>query len=223
MLKCKIFIDRHLHDNFIMSNILNNQISSQSVQIAPTYSFTIALERDGVINQIVTPCVSSPDYFIPIERSLEAIALMRSKKYNIVVITDQPAAGRGFMTPQDIDLVHQRMLELLGQANCPSLNGIYYSISGVKDDIYVKPNIGMFQRAAQEVKVDFKGGVVVGDDIEDLKSAIKIGATPILVLTGNGQETLKKLNRYANRDLKRRTLVFDTLWDFAMSIPEQTD
>lgn len=206
-----------------MSNILNNQISSQNTQLAPTYSFTIALERDGVINQIMNPGVIGPDYFIPIERSLEAIALMRNKKYNIVVITDQPLAGRGVMTPQDVDLVHQRMLELLGQANCSSINGIYYSISGVKDDIYVKPNIGMFQRASQEVKVDFKGGVVVGDDIEDLKSAVKVGATPILVLTGNGQETLKKLNRYANRDLKRRTLVFESLWDFAVSIPEQQD
>jgi D-glycero-D-manno-heptose 1,7-bisphosphate phosphatase len=206
-----------------MPNILNSQINSSPSQIAPVYSFTVALERDGVINQIINPCVTSADLFVPIDRSIEAIALMRSKKYNIVVITDQHGVGKGFITPYDIDSVHQRMLELLGQANCSSINGIYYSISGVKDDIYVKPNVGMFQRATTEVKVDFKGGVVVGDDIEDLKSAVKIGATPILVLTGNGQETLKKLNRYAYKDLKRRTLVFETLWDFAVSIPEQED
>jgi D-glycero-D-manno-heptose 1,7-bisphosphate phosphatase len=206
-----------------MANIINNQISLQETVVPPLHDFTIALERDGVINELITPCVTTPDFFIPIEKSIEAIALMRNKKYNIVIITDQPGVGKGHMVPYDIDLVHQTMLTLLGQAGCSSINGIYYSISGMKDDVYVKPNTGMFKRAEAEIKVKFKGGVVVGDDIEDLKSAVKLGATPILVLTGNGAETLKKLNRYANRDLKKKTLVFENLWEFAASIPDQTD
>jgi histidinol phosphatase-like enzyme len=58
----------------------------------------------------------------------------------------------------------------------------------------------------------------VGDKISDLKAADKAGAKPVLVLTGHGQETLEKLNTYANRDLKKKTLVFNNLLEFVSTL-----
>ena len=69
-----------------------------------------------------------------------------------------------------------------------------------------------------KVGVNFSKGVYVGDKITDLKAAIKIKAKPILVKTGYGEETLKKLNTFANKDLKKRTKVFENLLEFAESL-----
>jgi histidinol phosphatase-like enzyme len=77
----------------------------------------------------------------------------------------------------------------------------------------------MFRRAEKEQKLKFKGGAFVGDKISDLKAAEKVDALPILVKTGYGLETLEKLNTYANRNLKRKTQVFDNLLEFANSLP----
>jgi D-glycero-D-manno-heptose 1,7-bisphosphate phosphatase len=182
-------------------------------------SITIGLDRDGTINQDIGTYVISPDQFIPIPGSLEAVALLRRKGYNIVILTNQAGIVNGLMTAEEVDIVHQRMLELLGKVGCPSIDGIYYSTTNFKQDIFAKPNIGMFKRAEQELRLKFKGGAYVGDKISDLKAADKIGALPILVKTGNGNDTLTKLNSYANRSLKIKTQTFRNLWEFADSLP----
>ena len=53
----------------------------------------------------------------------------------------------------------------------------------------------MFKKAESECNLKFKGGFYVGDKLTDLKAAEKIGATPILVRTGYGEETEKKLSQ----------------------------
>lgn len=186
---------------------------------APRYNITIGLDRDGTINEDLGTYVTHPNEFRPIPGSLEAVAMIRAKGYNIVILTNQAGISKGIMTQVDVDMVHNKMLELLGQAGCPSIDAIYYSTTNLKDDIYAKPNDGMFRRAEKEQGVKFKGGAYVGDKISDLKVAVKVGATPILVRTGYGEETEKELNRYANRELKQKTIIFDNLMAFAQSLP----
>jgi D-glycero-D-manno-heptose 1,7-bisphosphate phosphatase len=182
------------------------------------FKITVGLDRDGTINEDVG-YIKNPDSFVPVSKSLEAVAMLRAKGYNIVVLTNQAGIMKGILTPQDVENVNARMLELLGQAGCSSIDGIYFSTTNLKEDIYAKPNIGMFERAQSELGVKFKGGAYVGDKISDLKAADKIGAIPVLVLTGHGQDTLKELDRYANRNLKKKTMVFDNLWEFVDSLP----
>ena len=88
----------------------------------------------------------------------------------------------------------------------------------IRDSPYRKPNPGMFKRAASEIGVDWNNGVYVGDKITDLKAAVKAKAKPILVKTGYGLETAKKLETFANQDLKKKTEVFDNLLAFAHSL-----
>jgi D-glycero-D-manno-heptose 1,7-bisphosphate phosphatase len=183
------------------------------------YNITIGLDRDGTINEDLRTYVTHPREFTPITNSLEAVAQIRSKGYNIVIITNQAGISKGLMSQEDVDNVHQYMLQLLGKAGCSSIDGIYYSTTNLKEDIYAKPHIGMFTRAEKDSGVKFSTGAYVGDKISDLKAAVKIGALPILVKTGYGEETLKKLNTYANRDLKKKTQVFENLWEFANSLP----
>ena len=179
----------------------------------------VGIDRDGVLNVDLGTYVTSPQYFQPIPNSLEAVALLRSKGHRIAVITNQGGIEKGLMTPTDVDQVHNKMLEMLGQAGCPSIDAIYYSASSRKNDMYAKPNIGMFKRCEKEHPyIKFSKGFFVGDKLSDLKAAHKMGARPILVRTGHGLETEKQLNKHAYKQIKKQTLVFDNLWEFAQAL-----
>jgi len=151
---------------------------------------------------------------------MEAVAALRRKGYKIVVITDQGGIEKGLYSMEDVDKVHEKMFEMLGQAGCSSIDALYYSASSRKDDPFAKPNTGMFKRCEKEHKdIKFKEGYYVGDKIKDLKAAVNMGARPILVRTGYGLETEKDLNKWTYRDLKRRTKIYDNLAAFVESLP----
>ena len=76
--------------------------------------FVIGLDRDGTINKDIGTYVTHPKDFGPIAGSLEAIKLMRQKDYDVVILTNQAGIHKGLMTPVDVDVVNQHMLQLLG-------------------------------------------------------------------------------------------------------------
>lgn len=181
----------------------------------------IGLDRDGVINKdLGTYCFRQED-FDPIPGSIEAIATLRRNGYKIAIITDQGGIEKGLYTEADVDLVHEKMFQLLGEAGCSSIDALYYSASSRKDDPFAKPNLGMFKRCENEVKdIRFREGYYVGDKMKDLKAAYNIGATPVLVRTGYGLETEKQLNKFTYRNIKRKTMIFDDLKDFVSHLCE---
>ncbi len=182
--------------------------------IAP--KVVVGLDRDGVIN------IDRGDYtykvkdFVPIEGSLEAVAKIRRLGHKIAIITNQGGIAKGMFSESDVDKVHDYMFELLGEAGCLSVDALYYSASSLRNDMYAKPNVGMFKRCEDENPfIKFKKGYFVGDKISDLKAAFKIGATPILVKTGYGLETIKELNKFSNQKIKKKTIIFDNLMSVA--------
>lgn len=196
-------------------------LKKKSIEAGPRTTYkkpVIGISRDGVINFARANHVRTPDELEPIPGALEAIALMRNKGYQIVIFSNQFGIAERKLSQLDVDAVHQHLLNLLGSAGCPSIDAIYYSTSKMKEDIYALPNVGMFQRAEREGGVKFKEGWFVGDKISDMKAAQNIKAKPVLIMTGEAEETVTKLESFANRDLKNRVQVFNTLLEFAESL-----
>lgn len=184
----------------------------------------IGLDRDGVINVDRGTYTWKDIDFEPIEGSLEAIAKLRKLGFGIAIITNQGGIEKGMFTEEDVDTLHMHMLNLLGEAGCPSIDAIYYSASSHKSDMYAKPNTGMFKRCEKEHKhknIKFSRGYYVGDKMSDLKAAHKIGAKPVLVRTGYGLETEKELKKFTYRDIRKKTIIFDDLKSFAEHIEAQ--
>lgn len=184
----------------------------------------IGLDRDGVINVDRGTYTWKAQDFEPIEGSLEAITKLRKLGFGITIITNQGGIEKGLFTEQDVDTLHNHMLDLLGAAGCPSIDAIYYSASSRKDDMYAKPNTGMFKRCEKEQKfksIKFSKGYYVGDKMSDLKAAHKIGAKPVLVRTGYGLETEKELKKFTYRNIRKKTIIFDDLKSFAEYIEAQ--
>ncbi len=179
-------------------------------------NIVIGIDRDGTINKDLGTYVINPEDFNPIEGSLEAISSLRKLGFLIVIITNQGGIEQGIMSQRDVDRIHDKMFQLLGNAGCTSIDALYYSSSNRKDDEFAKPNVGMFKRCEKEnPNIKFNKGYYVGDKLTDLKAAIKIGAKPILVRTGYGNETEEKLKRHTYQKIKKQTKIFDDLSSFA--------
>lgn len=206
-----------------LRKLLDEDIDVATLQTIPNFgsAYTkpvIGISRDGVINYAKTTHVTRPDEFEIIPGAAAAVAEIRRKGYRIIILSNQYGISEGRMTPVEVDMVNQRMLELFGEAGCPSIDAMYYSTSRMKEDMFALPNIGMFHRAEREHPVKFKEGWFVGDKISDLKAAENIKSRPVLIKTGEWEDTVKKLDTYANKDLRKRTQIFDNLMAFANSL-----
>lgn len=205
-----------------MFNVLEYASVNSQAAMAEKYDKpVVGLDRDGILNfNNPDGYVYRRDMFVPIPGALEAVAHIRSKGYKVVIITNQGGINKGIYKTSDVDAVHEYMFELLGQAGCPSIDALYYSTSNLKEDEYAKPNVGMFKRCEREFPyIQFSKGWYVGDSIRDLKAAYKMDAKPILIRTGHGAETEKELDKFAYRDIKKKTVVYDSLSDFATWLP----
>ena len=182
----------------------------------------VGLDRDGVIN-VNKGYISDPDDWEAIPGSLEAIRMIRLKGYKLVILTNQGGIMKKEQTHDQVEAVHQRMMEVFGNAGIYSIDGLFYSESSLKEDYYAKPNLGMFHRAEKEIfnsKARFKqNGFYVGDKMTDLKAAERIGARPILVRTGHGLKTEEDLKKFSREKLRKKTKVFDDLLQFAQRLP----
>lgn len=173
----------------------------------------VVLDRDGVINQDSSEFIKTPDEWIPLKGSLEAIAKLTQAGYEVVVITNQSGIGRGLLSADDLAQIHEKMLEHLRQVG-GQIQTILYCPHKPDDRCECrKPLEGMYTELANRLGISFKGVFSVGDSVRDLQAAQAAGANPVLVKTGNGRKSLKTIEKDSDLDLDG-TLVFDHLSAF---------
>ena len=73
----------------------------------------IILDRDGVINEDSDAFIKSPQEFIPLPGSLEAIARLNAAGYRVAVATNQSGIARGLFDRATLDAMHQKLDTLL--------------------------------------------------------------------------------------------------------------
>ncbi|UOA07235.1 D-glycero-beta-D-manno-heptose 1,7-bisphosphate 7-phosphatase [Methylobacter sp. S3L5C] len=171
----------------------------------------ILLDRDGVINHDSDAFIKSPDEWLPIEGSLEAIALLNTQGYQVIVVTNQSGVARGLFDEAMLGKIHTKMRRLVSEKG-GDITAIYYCPHGADSACECrKPKSGLLKAFAADFNADLTTVSVIGDSLRDLQAAEAVGAQPILVKTGKGQKTL--LN---NQQLN--ILVFENLYDAAKYI-----
>lgn len=155
-----------------------------------TQSRYILLDRDGVINYDSDQFIKSPEEWLPIEGSLEAIALLNDYGFKVVVISNQSGLARGLFDQSTLTEIHNKMHRLVEEKG-GKITAIYFCPHGPSDHCACrKPKPGMLETFANEHRVDLHEVILVGDSIVDIEAAESAGAKPILVKTGKGQKTL---------------------------------
>jgi D-glycero-D-manno-heptose 1,7-bisphosphate phosphatase len=173
---------------------------------------TVILDRDGVINQDSDAYIKTPDEWIAIPGSLEAIARLTQAGYQVVVAPTQSGLARGLFTQATLAAIHLKMESAI-QHRGGELAGIYYCPHGPDDDCSCrKPKPGLLQQIEQELGIDRKQTVLVGDSLRDLQAASAVGIQPVLVLTGKGRKTLEQLGQEQQYD------VYQNLEDFVTAL-----
>ncbi|HAF93560.1 MAG TPA: D-glycero-beta-D-manno-heptose-1,7-bisphosphate 7-phosphatase, partial [Pseudomonas sp.] len=76
----------------------------------------IVLDRDGVINEDSDDYVKSPDEWVPIPGSLEAIARLCKAGWTVAVATNQSGVARGKFDLSTLGDMHLKMQQLAMEA-----------------------------------------------------------------------------------------------------------
>jgi len=153
----------------------------------------VILDRDGVINQDSDDFIKSPEEFVPLPGSLEAIARLNAAGYRVAVATNQSGIGRGLFDRATLTAIHQKLETLLSETG-GRLDALAYCPHTPEDGCECrKPKPGLLRQISQELKTDLTGVPVIGDSLRDLESAQAVGAAPMLVRTGKGERTLAQL------------------------------
>src|SRR5581483_10194631 len=69
----------------------------------------VILDRDGVINVDSDAFIKSPEEWIPIPGSLEAIARLNQAGYRVAVASNQSGIGRGLFDMATLNAMHEKM------------------------------------------------------------------------------------------------------------------
>ncbi len=149
----------------------------------------IILDRDGVINQDSEHYIKSPEEWVPLPGSLEAIARLNQGGYRVMVATNQSGLARGLFDIDALQAIHQKMHNLLEKVG-GHIDGVFFCPHGPDARCNCrKPKPGLFHQIERRLRLDLHGVPAVGDSLRDIIAAQRAGATPILVRTGSGQRT----------------------------------
>lgn len=150
----------------------------------------IVLDRDGVINQDAEDYIKTPDEWIPLPGSLEAIGRLCAADYEVAVVTNQSGVGRGLFSSDTLERIHAKMAQSVA-AFGGKLAGVYFCPHTPSDDCECrKPKPGLMRALQADLELDTLSGVpYVGDKHSDLELAAAVGARGILVRTGKGRGT----------------------------------
>jgi D-glycero-D-manno-heptose 1,7-bisphosphate phosphatase len=152
----------------------------------------VLLDRDGVINYDSDDYIKSPEEWIPIDGSLEAIALLNQHGYKVAVISNQSGIGRGFYSLATLNAMHDKMRRLLAEKD-GKIEAIYFCPHAPNEHCLCrKPKTGLLELFSRENNYPLKNIFFVGDSLSDMKAAEAVSALPLLVKTGKGLKTLSE-------------------------------
>jgi len=161
-------------------------------------SKVVVLDRDGVINQDSDTFVSSPDEWIPIPGSLEAIARLNHAGFRILIATNQSGLARGLFSIDALNLMHRKMRRELAVLGA-QVEAIFFCPHGPDEGCNCrKPRPGLLEDIERRLNINLYGIPVIGDSYRDIQTATAVGAAPMLVLTGKGRKTIENLSQELN-------------------------
>ncbi len=163
--------------------LTKHRMSLPLSSIDPTW--TLFLDRDGVINErIVGDYVKSRDQFHFLPGVLEAMPRLASLFAKIVVVSNQQGIGKGVMSVQELNDIHEKMTETIrGKGGRIDLILFSPDLAG-SGSFTRKPNIGMALQAKKRFpEIIFKKSVMAGDSLSDMIFGKRLGMLTVLIST----------------------------------------
>jgi D-glycero-D-manno-heptose 1,7-bisphosphate phosphatase len=137
--------------------------------------WTLFLDRDGVINHKINDgYVKKWPEFSFIRGAVQALAVLSTLFSRIIVVTNQRGIGKGLMTENDLNLIHDKMMNSISMHG-GRIDKIYYCSEILETSFYRKPNIGLALMAKTDFpEIDFEKSIMVGDSKGDMEFGKKL-------------------------------------------------
>ena len=170
-------------------------------------SWTLFLDRDGVINQRkMGGYITSKDSFVFEEGVFEAMQVFSTSFQYVFVVTNQQGIGKGIMTEADLTDIHLFMVEEVEKKG-GKITQCYYAPE-LKDspNSSRKPSPVMALKAKNDfTSVDFNKAIMIGDTDSDILFGKALNMKTVRV------KTVEKIGVEAD-------LTVNSLLDFAQLI-----
>ncbi|MFP6807837.1 MAG: D-glycero-beta-D-manno-heptose 1,7-bisphosphate 7-phosphatase [Pseudomonadales bacterium] len=163
--------------------------------MADKHNHIVILDRDGVINEDSPAYIKHPDEWHPVEGSLEAIALMHAHGIRVYIATNQAGIAKGKLSESLLSAIHHKLETEVEIAGGKITEIVYCPHHPDLNCACRKPAPGMLIQILESTGVDPSEVYYVGDSLKDIEAAEAAGCRPVLVLTGNGQDSLKQRPR----------------------------
>jgi len=138
----------------------------------------VLFDRDGTLVHDV-PYNGEPDMVRPVEGARAALDLLRGAGVAVGIMTNQSGIARGVLQEQQVDAVHARLRELLGDFEvieiCPHAQEDRCECR--------KPSPQMVLNAAHRMRVQPHECAVIGDIGSDVEAGLAAGARAVMVPT----------------------------------------
>jgi D-glycero-D-manno-heptose 1,7-bisphosphate phosphatase len=170
---------------------LNHPQSAQRAEVktssrGPTRA--VFLDRDGVVIPDDGAVLDPADVRV-LDGVGPALAALKSAGFLLVLVTNQAAVARGWLTEVRLAEVHDELNRQLLVAGGPALDAIYFCPHHPHANVPAyrvacdcrKPRAGMLTRAAREHALNLPACVMVGDRITDILAGASAGCRTVLI------------------------------------------
>ncbi|WP_340104019.1 D-glycero-alpha-D-manno-heptose-1,7-bisphosphate 7-phosphatase [Rhodohalobacter sp. 8-1] len=145
------------------------------------------LDRDGTLN-VDYNYVHTKEEWTWCDGAIEALKVIQSQGFKIVVVTNQSGIVKGRYTEQQVEELHNWVdVQLKKEGisvdmwNIAPFHPEFVEASGDYLPEDRKPGLGMFRKSDKKLGINFSESFMAGDKISDLKPAIELGMTPIFI------------------------------------------
>ncbi len=187
----------------------------------------VLLDRDGVINALVyhqdAGVIDSPfrpSQFKLLPRVPEAIRLLNDMRLKVAVVSNQPGIAKGQLKPATLKAFERKMLSGIHSAG-GHIHRIYYCLHHPESKVLKlrqrcrcrKPEIGLLEQAANDLRVSLPECYMIGDGIPDLLAGARAGCRTIFI----GRWKCE-ICQFTEAPHVHAALVAESLWDAALLI-----
>jgi len=151
----------------------------------------VFLDRDGVLNEVVRrsgkpyPPVSEADLQI-IAGVPQALDILKSAGFMLIVVTNQPDVARGTTTREGVMGINDKLQEAL------PLDAIFCCFHDDNDECNCrKPKPGLLTQAARRYNIDLSKSFMIGDRWRDIQAGRSAGCTTLFIDYGYDEEPAK--------------------------------
>jgi histidinol-phosphate phosphatase family protein len=152
--------------------------------IRPDKSWTLFLDRDGVINiEKVDDYIHKWEEFKFYDGVVDAIAELSQLFGKTIIVTNQKGIGKGVTKEEDVRTIHDNLLQAVMIAG-GKIDAVFFCPDTDKDSPNRKPNAGMaFQARDMFPSIDFRKSLMVGNNLSDMEFGRKAGMYTAFVRT----------------------------------------